>query len=88
MFEAAVDESSSKISSLHDPTGIPIVQFSSELTSAICSEAQNTSLDKIRDIMKSGLSLSDESQVMNTEVVEAIRLQGMAALAESILGGG
>ena len=88
MFEAAVDESSSKISSLHDPTGIPIVQFSSELTSAICSEAQNTSLDKIRDIRKSGLSLSDESQVMNTEVVEAIRLQGMAALAESILGGG
>ena len=87
LFVAAVDESLSRISALHESKGIPIVQFSSELTSAISSKAQKPSLDKVREIRESGISLTDESPVMNTEVVEAIRLQGMAALAESILGG-
>ena len=88
LFEAAVDESSSRISALHASKGIPIVQFFSDLTSAISSEAQKPSLEKLREIRESGISLTDESPVMNTEVVEAIRLQGMAALAESILSGG
>ena len=88
LFEAAVDESSSRISALHESKGIPIVQFFSDLTSAISSEAQKPSLEKLREIRESGISLTDESPVMNTEVVEAIRLQGMAALAESILSGG
>ena len=39
-------------------------------------------------MMDAGIRISDESPVMNTEIVTAIRLDGLASVAHSILGSG
>jgi succinate dehydrogenase/fumarate reductase flavoprotein subunit len=45
-------------------------------------------LVEIRGMKNSGIRLTDTSAVMNTEMVEALRLHGLASVAESILTSG
>jgi succinate dehydrogenase/fumarate reductase flavoprotein subunit len=87
LFETAVTGASNKISSLSASGGIPVGQFSSELKSAISSSSQKSALESVRGMKESGIRLTDESKVMNTEMVDAIRLDGLASLAEAILAG-
>tara|TARA_Y100000588_G_C13755554_1_gene711631 strand:+ start:97 stop:486 length:390 start_codon:yes stop_codon:yes gene_type:complete len=89
-IENAIVETAAKISSLSDPGGIPVGQFSSQLFSAISSGASSkeSALDEIREIKESGIKLTDSSLVMNTEMVDALRLGGLASVAEAILNSG
>ena len=64
-------------------------RFYSKLTSAISSGLSNEgSLAEVRAIKDTGITLSDTSSVMNTEMAEALRLIGLASVAESILTSG
>ena len=66
-----------------------VAKFHSKLTSAISSGSSNkASLAEVRAIKDTGISLSDTSSVMNTEMVEALRLVGLASIAEAILTNG
>ena len=46
-------------------------------------EAAATGLAELREM---GIRVTDPSMVMNTELVSAIHLEGMIALAEAIIG--
>ena len=66
-----------------------VAKFHSKLTSAISSGSSNdASLAEVRAIKDTGISLTDTSSVMNTEMVEALRLVGLASIAEAILTSG
>jgi succinate dehydrogenase/fumarate reductase flavoprotein subunit len=41
-------------------------------------------VNAISEIKKTGIKVTDQSTVMNTEVCSALRLQGMITLAEQI----
>ena len=63
-----------------------VAKFHSKLASAISSGSSiEKSLDELREIKDIGISLTDTSSVMNTEMVEALRLVGLASVAEAIL---
>ncbi|MBI87442.1 MAG: hypothetical protein CMB67_00210 [Euryarchaeota archaeon] len=83
----AEQEAAAKISSFLESDGIPVGKFASKLSSAISSgqSSKTDALDAIREIKGSGIRLTDNSLVMNTEMLEAIRLDGLASIAESIL---
>ncbi len=86
-IENAMDEAAARISSLSDPGGIPVSQFSSLLSSAISSgeSSKESALEEIGKMKESGIKLTDNSLVMNTEMLDALRLDGLASLAEAIL---
>ena len=66
-----------------------VAKFHSKLTSAISSGSSNdASLAEVRAIKDTGIRLTDTSSVMNTEMVEALRLVGLASIAEAILTSG
>ena len=67
--------------------GIPVGKFASRLSSAFSLEQSSKAdaLNAIREIKDSGIRLTDDSLVMNTEMLEAIRLDGLASIAEAIL---
>ena len=58
--------------------------------SAVNGSRDETSLAKaaeeLSNLRESGMTLTDKSRVMNTELATALRLQGMLSLAESIVG--
>tara|TARA_B100001123_G_scaffold29282_1_gene30948 strand:+ start:1701 stop:3140 length:1440 start_codon:yes stop_codon:yes gene_type:complete len=89
-IENAVEEAAFRISSLLDSDGIPVGQFSSKLSSVMLSgpSSKEAALEEIRGMKESGIKLTDSSSVMNTEMVDAIRLDGLASVAESIINSG
>jgi succinate dehydrogenase/fumarate reductase flavoprotein subunit len=64
--------------------------FASKLSSAIStgSSSKDSAIAEINSIKDSGIRLTDNSKVMNTEMVEALRLHGLALVAESIVSSG
>jgi succinate dehydrogenase/fumarate reductase flavoprotein subunit len=64
--------------------------FATKLSSAISigNSSKEAALAEINNITDSGIRLTDTSQVMNTEMVEALRLHGLASVAESIIASG
>ncbi len=89
-IDNAVAEASDRIDSLYDLGGIPVGQFASKLSSAVssASPSKEDALVEIRGIKDSGIRLTDISSVMNTEMVDALRLDGLASVAEAILNSG
>ena len=88
-IEQALKRESDRVSSIMEGDGIAVAKFYSKLTSAISSGLSNEgSLAEVRAIKDTGITLSDTSSVMNTEMAEALRLIGLASVAESILTSG
>ena len=88
-IEEALQSESERISSLLEGEGIVVAKFHSKLTSAILSGSSNeASLAEIRALKEVGIRLTDTSSVMNTEMAEALRLDGLASVAEAILNSG
>ena len=88
-IEQALKRESDRVSSIMEGDGIAVAKFYSKLTSAISSGSSNEgSLAEVRAIKDTGITLSDTSSVMNTEMAEALRLVGLASVAESILTSG
>ncbi|MBR79254.1 MAG: hypothetical protein CMA88_00495 [Euryarchaeota archaeon] len=89
-IDNAVSEASDRIDSLYNSGGIPVGQYASMLSSAVsaASPSKEVALGEIRGIKDSGIRLTDSSSVMNTEMVDALRLDGLASVAEAILNSG
>jgi succinate dehydrogenase/fumarate reductase flavoprotein subunit len=89
-IDQAIQEASNKISSIREGEGVTVGNFASKLSSAISngSSSKEAALVEIRGMKDSGIRLIDTSAVMNTEMVEALRLYGLASVAESILTSG
>ena len=63
--------------------------FASKLSSAITgASSKDAAIAEIHNIKHSGIRLTDSSKVMNTEMVEALKLHGLATVAESIIASG
>ena len=89
-IDQAVQTESNRISAIIEGNGISVGNFASKLSSAIASRnsSKEAALVEIREIKGSGIRLTDSSSVMNTEMVEALRLDGLATVAEAILTSG
>ena len=88
-IEEALKQQSDRISSIMGGDGMTVAEFHSKLASAISSGSSiEKSLAEVREIKDTGISLTDTSSVMNTEMVEALRLVGLALVAEAILTSG
>ena len=89
-IDQAVQTESNRISAIIEGKGISVGNFASKLSSAIASRnsSKEAALVEIREIKDSGIRLTDSSSVMNTEMVEALRLDGLATVAEAILTSG
>jgi len=89
-IDKSVREASSRISSLKEDDGITVGSFSSRLSSAISNgpSSKDAALKEIRGLRESGIRLTDSSEIMNTEMVDALRLNGLASVAEAILTSG
>ena len=89
-IEQAVQEASDRITSIREGEGMTVGNFASKLSSAIStgSSSKNAALAEINNIKDYGIRLTDTSKVMNTEMVEALRLHGLASVAEAIITSG
>ena len=89
-IERAVQDASNRIASIREGEGMTVGNFASKLSSAIStsSSSKDAALAEINNIKDSGIRLTDNSKVMNTEMVEALRLHGLASVAESIVTSG
>ena len=89
-IEQAVQEASNRISSIREGEGMTVGNFASKLSSAISTgpSSKEAAIAEIHDIKDSGIRLTDTSKAMNTEMVEALRLHGLASVAESIIASG
>ena len=89
-IERAVQDASNRIASIREGEGMTVGNFASKLSSAIStsSSSKDAALAEINNIKGSGIRLTDTSKVMNTEMVEALRLHGLASVAESIVTSG
>ena len=91
-IEAAAQAAENQIDNLASDSGDSVSRVSTSLTSimsAVNGSRDETSLAKaaeeLSNLRKSGLTLTDKSRVMNTELATALRLQGLLTLAESIV---
>ena len=92
LVERAVPNSSKRLESLKSGEGVSVGQASATLAS-VMSSCMNGSRDKsslkaaadaIAEMKKTGIKVTDQSSVMNTEMCSALKLQGMIAIAEQI----
>ena len=90
LLEQAVHEASDRITLIREGEGMTVGNFASKLSSAIStgSSSKDAALAEIHKIKDSGIRLTDTSQVMNTEMVEALRLHGLASVAEAVITSG
>jgi len=89
-IEQAVQEASDRIASIREGEGMTVGNFASKLSSAIStgSSSKDAALAEIHNIKGYGIRITDTSKVMNTEMVEALRLHGLASVAEAIITSG
>ena len=76
-----------KISNLFKNSGISVFEFSSKLSSIVTNingNAQKT-LSELSNLKAVDVQLTDNSRIMNTELVAALKLEGLISLAESIV---
>ncbi len=90
LIEQAVQEASNRVTSIREGEGMTVGNFATKLSSAISigNSSKEAALAEINNITDSGIRLTDTSQVMNTEMVEALRLHGLVSVAESIIASG
>ena len=86
-IDQAVQDVSNIITSIREGEGMTVANFTSKLSTAISkgSSSKDAALAEINNIKDSGIRLTDTSKVMNTEMVEALRLHGLASVAASII---
>ncbi len=72
--------------------GLTVGQFATRLSNAMASSisseqtSSQSAISSITEILDEGIRITDDSVVMNTEMVTAIRLDGLANVANSIFG--
>ena len=91
-IEDAFAAAESRLEQLTSGSGQPVSQVSNSLTSIMSTvngSRDEVSLanaaENLNTLRESGITVSNSSRVMNTELASALRLQGMLALAEKIV---
>ena len=92
LVEKAISKSIKTIDSLKKANGVSVGQTSATLSSVMSSctngsrddSSLKAAVNAISEIKKTGIKVTDQSTVMNTEVCSALKLQGMITLAEQI----
>jgi len=92
-IEAASQTAESQIDDLASGTGESVSRVSNSLSSIMSAVnggrdegSLSKAAEKLSNLRESGMTLTYNSRVMNTELATALRLQGMLTLAESIVG--
>ena len=91
-IDEALRESSEQIESMRNGGGLTVGQFATRLSNAMASSisseqtSSQSAISSITEILDEGIRITDDSVVMNTEMVTAIRLDGLANVANSIFG--
>ena len=87
IIENSVTEATNRIIALKEDGGMPVGQYASKLSSAISSlsNSKEAALTEIRQIKENRITLTDHSSVMNSEMLEALRLEGLAVVAEAMI---
>ncbi len=87
IIENSVTEANNRIIALKEDGGMPVGQYASKLSSAISSlnNSKDAALTEIRQIKENRITLTDHSSVMNSEMLEALRLEGLAVVAEAMI---
>jgi succinate dehydrogenase/fumarate reductase flavoprotein subunit len=94
-IEEAVNESLERIDKLKSAEGLTVGDVTSKLAKLMeahhaSDSGQNGSstLEGIKGLIASGIGLTDKSSNMNTELVSAIKLEGLLSIAEAIAESG
>ena len=93
LIEEAVQVERARVTSLKGVLGESVGRVSTAMSSIMDNlngsrdeKTLNTAAASIADLRETGIRVTDTSMVMNTELVTAIHLEGMFALAEAIIG--
>lgn len=89
-IDQATMDASGMISSLREGGELTVGSFTSKLSSVVSKGASSreAALAEVKGMRELGIRLTDTSEIMNTELVEAIRLNGLASVAEEIMASG
>ena len=93
LIEEAIQIEQARVTSLRGVVGESVGRVSTAMSSIMDNlngsrdeKTLNTAAASIADLRETGIRVTDTSMVMNTELVTAIHLEGMIALAEAIIG--
>jgi len=86
VIDEACKDSAQRIESMRNGKGLSVGQFATRLSTAVGALPSEKGSSAIADLLGEGIRLTDSSVVMNTEMVTAIRLDGLASVASSIIG--
>jgi succinate dehydrogenase/fumarate reductase flavoprotein subunit len=77
---------SQKIEAYYSPTGTSVGEVSKKLSGLAkkINEGSNSSLSSIKELKDIQISLTDDSKVMNTELLRAIQTDAMFSIVESL----
>jgi len=91
IFNESVKAANDLILSMEMEGGLPVGQATEKLTLAmreVDGTPNEAALSRIREIKEAGIRVADQSRIMNTELVSAIRLKGLVLVAEAIASPG
>jgi len=91
IFNESVKAANDIILSMEMEGGLPVGQATEKLTLAmreVDGTPNEAALSRIREIKEAGIRVADQSRIMNTELVSAIRLKGLVLVAEAIASPG
>ncbi len=93
LIEEAIQVERTRVMSLRGGAGESVGRVSTAMSSIMGNingsrdeKTLNAAAVSIADLRETGIRVTDPSTVMNTELVTAIHLEGMIALAEAIIG--
>ena len=94
-IEKAVNESLERIDKLKSADGLTVGDVTSKLAKLMeahyasdSSQNGSSTLEGVKGLIASGIGLTDKSSNMNTELVSAIKLEGLLSIAEAIAESG
>ena len=93
LVEEAIRVEQARVTSLRGVVGESVGRVSTAMSSIMGNlngnrdeKTLNAAAVGLADLRETGIRVTDPSTVMNTELVTAIHLEGMIALAEAIIG--
>ena len=93
LVEDAIQVEQARVTSLRSVAGESVGRVSTAMSSIMGNlngsrdeKALNAAAAGLAGLRETGIRVTDSSMVMNTELVTAIHLEGMIALAEAIIG--
>jgi succinate dehydrogenase / fumarate reductase flavoprotein subunit len=82
-----ISKTSNKINAYYSQQGVSVGEVSKKLSSIVknINGNNNAALSTIKELKETQISLTDDSRVMNTELLNAIQVDAMFSVAESLV---